>query len=38
MQPFFMDNEKTRNKYKNLWGEEDYNNILLLHEADKAAK
>lgn len=34
MQPFFMENDKQKNKYKNLWGEEFYNNIMLLHEAD----
>lgn len=38
MQPYFWrDNPKNEQKYKNLWGDDFYNNILLLHEADKAA-
>lgn len=37
MQPYFNKEEKTKNKYKKLWGEELYNNVMLLHEADKAA-
>lgn len=38
MQPYFWEkdrNEKLHNKYKNLWGEQLYNDIMLLHEADK---
>ena len=30
-------NEKMHNKYKNLWGEQLYNDIMSLHEADKNA-
>lgn len=30
-------NEKLRNKYKKLWGDELYEKIMLLHEADKKA-
>lgn len=40
MQPYFWEkdnNEKLQNKYRKLWGEELYNDIMLLHEADKAA-
>ena len=38
MQPYFWEkdsNEKLHNKYKNLWGEQLYNDIMLLHESDK---
>lgn len=38
MQPFFMDTEKSKSKFINLVGEEFYNNLLLLHGADKSAK
>lgn len=40
MQPYFWErdnNEKLRNKYKKIWREEFYNNVMALHEADKAA-
>ena len=37
MQPYFNKEEKTINKYKKLWGEKLYNDIMLLNEADKAA-
>lgn len=37
MQPYFNKEEKTKNKYRKLWGEELYNNIMRLHEADEAA-
>ena len=37
MQPYFNKEEKTKEKYKKLWGEELYNDIMLLHEADKLA-
>lgn len=37
MQLYFIKEEKTLNKYKKLWGEELYNNLCLLHEADRAA-
>lgn len=38
MQPFFMTDDEQKNKYKTLWGENFYNNIMLLHEADINAK
>ena len=31
---FIKHNEKAINKYKKLWGEDLYNNLVLLHEAD----
>lgn len=40
MQPYFWEkdnNEKMHNKYRKLWGEELYNDIMALHEADKNA-
>lgn len=40
MQPYFWEkdnNEKLHNKHRRLWGEELYNDIMHLHEADKAA-
>ena len=37
MQPYFNKEEKTKNKYRKLWGEELYQDIMKLHEADKAA-
>ena len=40
MQPYFWErdnNEKQHNKYKQLWGEKLYNDIMLIHEADKAS-
>lgn len=40
MQPYYFKrdgNEKLRNKYKKLWGDELYRSIMALHEADKAA-
>lgn len=40
MQPYFWEkdnNEKSHNKYRKLWGEELYKDIMLLHEADKNA-
>jgi predicted kinase len=40
MQPYFWEkdnNVKQMNKYKNLWGEELFNHIMLLHNADKIA-
>ena len=40
MQPYFWEkdnNEKLHNKYKKLWGEDLYNDIMLLHAADKNA-
>lgn len=38
MQPYFMNSDKTRDKYKRIWGEELYNDIMILHEADEKAK
>lgn len=38
MQPYFNKEEKTKNKYRKLWGEELYQKIMILHEADRAAK
>lgn len=37
MQLYFIKNEKTLNKYRKLWGEELYNDLLNLHKADLAA-
>lgn len=37
MQPYFNKEEKTKEKYRKLWGEELYNNIMKLHEADESA-
>lgn len=34
MNPYFWKENKTHEKYKKLWGEDLYNNIMLLHEAD----
>jgi predicted kinase len=40
MQPYFWEkdnNEKLHNKYRKLWGEDLYRDIMQLHEADKNA-
>lgn len=40
MQPYFWEkdnNEKSHNKYRKLWGEKLYQDIMKLHEADKNA-
>lgn len=40
MQPYVWEkdnNEKLHNKYRKLWGEQLYKDIMQLHEADKAA-
>lgn len=40
MQPYFWErdnNEKLHKKYRNIFGEEFYNCLMALHEADKAA-
>jgi hypothetical protein len=40
MQPYFWErdnNEKMRNKYRMLWGEDLYNSVIYLHSADKSA-
>lgn len=34
MQPYFINKKKTEDKYKNMWGENFYNRIMRLHEAD----
>lgn len=34
MQLYFIKEEKTLNKYKNIWGQDLYENLLKLHEAD----
>jgi hypothetical protein len=38
MQLHFIKEEKTLKKYKKLWGEELYNDLSLLHEADVNAR
>lgn len=38
MQLHFIKEEKTLKKYKKLWGEELYNDLILLHEADVNAR
>ena len=38
MQPYFWkkdNSEKSHNKYRKLWGEDLYHNIMIIHEADK---
>ena len=35
MQPYFNKEEKTKEKYRKLWGEELYNDLMLLHSADQ---
>ena len=40
MQPYFWEkdnNEKLHNKYRKLWGEDLYNDIMMLHAGDRAA-
>lgn len=37
MQPYFMEEKKTIEKYHTLWGKDLYNDIMTLHEADKRA-
>lgn len=40
MQPYYWEkdnNEKLQNKYRKLWGEDLYNDIALLHKADREA-
>ena len=37
MSPFFWKEEKTHQKYKQLFGDKLYNNLMLLHECDKIA-
>lgn len=40
MTPYYWEkdnNEKLHNKYRKLWGEELYNSVMKLHEADKSA-
>lgn len=38
MQPFFIKTEKAKRKFINLVGQEFYDKLLILHEADKMAK
>jgi predicted kinase/predicted HD phosphohydrolase len=38
MQPFFLESDKAKKKFINLVGKEFYNDIMILHEADKNAK
>ena len=41
MQPYFYEkdnNEKLHSKYRRLWGEDLWHDIVTLHDADKAAK
>lgn len=37
MQPYFMKEPKTFEKYRKVWGTDFYNSIMKLYEADKAA-
>lgn len=37
MQPFFMESDKARNKFINLVGQEFYDKLMILHEADVKA-
>jgi len=37
MSPFFWKEQKTIDKYKKLFGERLFNNLMLLHECDKAS-
>lgn len=37
MEPYFWKYDKTRNKYKKLWGEDLYNKVMELHECDVLA-
>jgi len=38
MQPFFINTEKAKQKFINLVGQEFYDRLMILHEADKKAK
>ena len=38
MQPYYYENNtKLENKYRKIWGEQFYNKLMVLHEADKNA-
>lgn len=37
MQPFFIESEKAKNKWKRIFGEEKFNNLILFNECDKIA-
>lgn len=37
MHPFFWKEQQTHEKYKKLFGENRYNNLILLNECDKIA-
>ena len=38
MQPFFIQSEKAKDKFIKLLGQEFYDNLMILHEADKLSK
>ena len=38
MQPFVMESDKQKEKYRKLWGDQFYEEIMLLHEADERAR
>jgi predicted kinase len=38
MKPFFLESDKAKNKFINLVGEDCYNKLMILHEADMGAK
>lgn len=38
MQVYWLDKDETKEKYKQLWGEEFYNNLMILNAADRKAK
>lgn len=38
MRPFDWTSDKTREKYRNIFGVRKFDNLLLLHEADKEAQ
>ena len=37
MLPYQWNTEKSKAKWKNIFGEDKFNRLMLLHEADKAA-
>ena len=37
MQPYFIEKEKTKNRYLKFWGEDFYNRVYALHKADMEA-
>ena len=34
MQPFFIDGEKAKDKWKRIFGEEKYNNLVIFNKCD----